>query len=66
MCDCVVNRFIQSLIGMIIRTVLYCIVGMLKVENFFSQCEKFFFRDSTRILDHVMMMSHPAELSMKT
>ena len=30
---------------------------MLKVENFFSRYKKFFSRDSTRILDHVMMIS---------
>ena len=34
-------------------------LGMLKVENFFSRYQKFFSRDSTRILDHVMIMSHP-------
>jgi len=33
-------------------------VGMLKVENSFSRYEDFFPGDSTRILDHVMMMSH--------
>jgi len=33
----------------------------VKSREFFSRYEKFFFRDSTRILDHVMMMSHPAE-----
>ena len=33
-------------------------LGMLKFENFFSRYQKFFSRDSTRILDHVMIMSH--------
>jgi len=33
-------------------------LGMLKVENFFLDTKNFFSRDSTRILDHVMM-SHP-------
>jgi len=29
--------------------------------DFFSRYEKSFSQDSARILDHVMMMSHPAE-----
>jgi len=49
-----IRRVIEKLVLMYLHLQL----GMLKVENFFSRYEKFFSRDSTRILYHVMMMSH--------